>query len=340
MGEHFVSVVCPVYQEKAYIVNCLESLLAQTYPKEAIEFLMVDGGSTDGTREIIQDYASRDDRVQLLDNPHRTAPYALNIGIRASKGDTIARVDAHSSYPEDYVVRLVTELYRLHADNVGGVWKTLPANGSAQAHAVVHVTSSRIGVGNSHHKTGVSHIQRVDTVPFGCFPRELFDRIGYFDEEMTRNQDDELNGRITQSGGKIYIIPDVEIGYKARPTISKMAKMYYQYGLFKPLGNSKLKRPTTLRQFVPMLFMAFLLLGAVTIIFLPALWILYIAIVVLYIIMIFLDAVGFALRSHCYMAACLVPLAFCSLHFSYSVGYWTGLFKLVTHRSFDVNISR
>lgn len=337
---HFVSVVCPVYQERAHIAACLDALLAQTYPSERIEFLLVDGGSTDGTREVVQGYVAKDNRIRLLENPHRTVPYALNIGIRASRGDTIVRVDAHSTYPDDYVLRLVNELYRLKADNVGGVWKTLPGDTTAQAYAVAYVTSSAIGVGNSAHKTGELHIQQVDTVPYGCFPRALFDRIGYFDEEMTRNQDDELNGRITQAGGKIYIIPDVEIGYRARPTIVKMAKMYYQYGLFKPLGNSKLKRPTTWRQFVPMLFVAGLVVGSILSAFIPFFWGFYLCVLGLYLLVLLVDAMRYALRTCKFKAAILIPYAYASLHFSYGTGYWVGLCKLLTGGSFDVNISR
>ena len=254
MAEPKVTIICPVYNEERYISTCIESIIAQDYLKEAMEVLFVDGRSKDNTAEIIKAYSRRAPYIRLLDNEHHTVPYALNKGIRKSDGDVVIRIDGHCTYPSDYVSTLVRYLYSLEADNVGAVWNTVPARDTAICHAIAIASSHPFGVGNSRHKIGASDIMLADTVPFGCYRRDVFDRIGLFDTDLTRNQDDELNARLTNHGGKIYLIPQLVINYTARDTIGKMSRMYYQYGLYKPLVNKKLGSPASMRQFFPLIW--------------------------------------------------------------------------------------
>ncbi len=234
-GRPRVSIVMPCRNEAAYIGPCLESVLATDYPLDRVEVLVADGRSDDGTREIVEGWAARHPCVRLLDNPARITPAALNMAIRAATGDVIIRMDAHGVYPRDYVSRLVDALQETGADNVGGVVVTLPADDTPVARGIALAFSHPLGVGNAYFRIGVAGPRWVDTVPFGCFRRELFERVGMFDEEMVRNQDDEFNLRVIGRGGRILLLPDVVSRYYARRSLGAVARMFYQYGYFKPL---------------------------------------------------------------------------------------------------------
>jgi hypothetical protein len=173
----------------------------------------------------------------------------------------------------------------------------------------------------------------VDTVPFGCFHRELFDKVGLFDEELVRNQDDEFNGRIVKNGGKILLLPQVVIDYFARDTIRKTAKMFYQYGLFKPLVNKKLQKPTTLRQFFPPLFFAGLIAGGLLSVFSQTLMWIYVSVIVLYILCCFVFGRN---RERVWPDILWMPIIYATIHLSYGCGYWQGLWKLLVHGNISV----
>lgn len=335
-----VTVVCPIYNEEKYIGDFLRSLLSQDYPKDNMEVLLIDGMSNDKTREIISDYSDKYDNIHLLDNPDKTVPYAMNKGIEAATGDVVARMDAHCTYPVRYISRLVEELYRLNADNVGGVWNTLPANDSLECLSIAIASSHPFGVGGSTHKIGAAHITKADTVPFGCFKKELFRRIGNFDTDLVRNQDDEMNARIINSGGSIYIIPDVIIDYTARDSMSKMRKMYYQYGLFKPLVNKKLGSPATLRQFFPALFLVGLVLGLLLSVVSSVIAYLYVAVLILYLCIALCVGISKALSCHRAGLVFYIPYTFLNIHISYGWGYIVGLSKLLRHKNFHVKTNR
>ncbi len=252
----FVSIIVPCRNERTEIGPCLESVLAGDYPADRLEVLVVDGQSDDGTRERLNELAARDARVRVLDNPRRLTPTALNIGLRAARGGVIVRVDAHSQYPPDYVRALVGWLVRSGADNVGGVCRTVPGGPGAQARAIAVALSHPLGVGNSQFRINPrkADAREVDTVPFGCWPREVFARIGGFDEELVRNQDDEFNHRLRRAGGRVLLVPGVVTTYVARSTYRQLARMMYQYGHYKPLAARKLGHIPTLRQVVPPAF--------------------------------------------------------------------------------------
>ena len=328
-----LSVICPIYNEESRIEECILSILAQDYPKEDLEVLFVDGQSSDRTRDVIEKYMREYPFIQLLDNPKRIAPAALNIGIRASSGDIIMRLDAHAKYPDDYFSLLVNKLKQTEADNVGGVCRTLPAKDTAICRAIAHAMSSPFGMGNSHFRIGTSHEMWVDTVPFGCFRRELFDKIGLFDEELVRNQDDEFNGRIVKNGGKILLLPQVVVDYFARDSISKTARMFYQYGLFKPLVNKKLHKPATLRQFFPPLFVAGVVAGGLISCFSTVMGWIYLSILVLYLLL----GLAFGLRCTRRLPDVMImPVIFAIIHINYGSGYWVGIWKLLVHGNVSV----
>lgn len=251
-----VTSVIPCRNEVRYIGQCLESLIGCDYPKDRLEVLVCDGMSDDGTRDIVAGYAARHGFIRLVDNPERITPCAMNAGIRESRGDVIMPMGAHAVYSPSYISQLVAALEQTGADNVGGVLVTLPANGRPLARALAVGLSHPFGVGNSYFRIGAAERRLVDTVPFGCYRRAVFDRIGMFDPELVRNQDDELNGRLVKQGGRIMLIPEVVSHYYARGSLGQVARMFYQYGYFKPLAAWKVGQIMTVRQLVPALFVA------------------------------------------------------------------------------------
>lgn len=312
-NEIVVSIICPCYNEQTHIAHCIDSIIHQDYDHHQWEFILVDGCSTDNTVSIIQSFQQTYPWIKLLTNTQRIAPVAMNLGIRAAKGKYIVRVDAHSAFPTNYVSTLLHYLETLpQAENVGAVCRTLPANSSQLAQAVAIASSHRFGVGNSLFRVGVSAIQSVDTVPFGCWRKEWLLHIGGFDEELVRNQDDELNARTIGHGGKIYLIPELVVDYYARPTLAKTWQMFYQYGLFKPLVNKKLHRPATLRQFIPPLFVLCCI---------PAL--------PLYLLVV--GSISWKHRNGWLL------LTFPTIHFSYGIGYWIGIIQMLTHSSTTIS---
>ena len=340
MNIHTVSIICPVFNEEKYIEACIVSILEQDYPKEAMEVLFIDGNSTDNSTGIIKRYTAQYSFLKLLNNPERIVPYALNKGLEAAKGEVIMRLDAHCTYPTNYISELVRYLYQLNADNVGGVWNTQPAKDTPICQAIAFASSHPFGVGGSMHKIGASKIMETDTVPFGCYKREIFDKTGLFDTDLVRNQDDEFNGRLLNLGGKIYLIPQVIINYTARDTLCKMRKMYYQYGLYKPLVNKKLGAPATVRQFFPILFLLGLTIGGVVCMIWPLLLHFYTSVLLLYLFIgIVVGSMG-AIRAHQPFLALLMPYVFFNIHMSYGIGYLVGIFNVLGKKTAQVKPSR
>ena len=333
-----LSVICPIYNEEKYIAKCLDSIIEQDYPKNDMELLLVDGMSTDRTRDVIAGYQKNYPWIKVLDNPKRIAPCAMNVGIKASSGEIIIRLDAHVLYPSNYFSVLVSKLQELpDAENVGAICKTLPVNDTIEAQSIAAVLSSSFGMGNSYFRVGASEVMEVDTVPFGCFHRAIFDKVGLYDEELVRNQDDELNARIINSGGKIYLIPELECKYFARDTAKKVYKMFYQYGLFKPLVNKKLGSPATVRQFFPLCFVLGLILGPILCSFMTVLWTVYITVILIWLLL----ATYFSYKDSKQLKRILVQDGiYFVVHFGYGWGYIVGIFKILFNKPFVAQANR
>jgi GT2 family glycosyltransferase len=326
-GKRSVSILIPVYNEEEYIANCLDSILLQDYSKENLKIYIIDGLSTDSTRSIVNSYCSRFPYIYMLDNPDRIIPCALNIGIKEAYANCeyIVRLDAHSRFPSDYINQLILYSEKLEAANVGGVIHTLPADSSQKAKSISVALSHPFGMGNSLFRIGVKKITEVDTVPFGCFKKEIFNLIGLFDTELKRNEDDEFNGRIIKNGGKIYLIPDIIIDYYARGKYRDVSKMFYQYGLYKPMVNKKLGGPATLRQFAPLLLVLGLFLGFAISLLDKYLFYIYIFFISLYFFICVTIGIIQSIKSKTIKLLFLMPVVFSIIHFSYGVGYLQGL---------------
>lgn len=221
-----VTVVIPSYQEERFITACLESVRGFALPSGiAIEVLVVDGGSADGTRDLVQAMVARDARIRLLHNPGRIQSSGMNIGIAASRGEYILRLDAHSTYPENYLAECLETLRRTDSDNVGGVAVTRAGGTGYQASLTQALTTHRFGVGASF-RTGISE-GRADTVPYGFFRRDVFDRFGLFDERLARAQDYEFNRRIVAQGGKVWLNPRIVVQYNQQPTLGRFLRKQF-----------------------------------------------------------------------------------------------------------------
>ena len=322
-----VSVIVPCRNEKRYIAQCLESILASDYPRDHLEVLVVDGRSDDGTQAILDEYASRYPIIRVLDNPRRIQPVALNIGIGAARGEILVRMDAHVTYPKNYIGDLVAMLQQARADNVGGVVVTLPASQTAIAKAIASAMSHPFGVGNSHFRIGVQRPRWVETIAFFCCRRETFERVGLFDEELARDEDSEFNARLIKQGGRILLVPNVVSYYYARDSLRQVGRMAYQYGYSKPLVARKLGRVMTLRQLVPPGLVLALVAPATLSPWVEPAGALFGAVAGTYL----LAVLGFAIaagRKVGLRTAAALALAFPVLHFSYGLGFLRGALEL------------
>jgi len=315
-----VTVIIPCRNEAGFIVDCLDSIVAGDYPTERIEILVVDGMSDDGTRAKVSEYAKTHPVVRMVDNPQRITPAALNVGIRAARGRVIVRADAHLLYLPHYVRCLVTALLESGADNVGGVLVTVPPVDTAVARAIAVAMAHPFGVGNSYYRVGVTEPRWVDTIAFFCCRRELFERIGLFDEDLLRSQDAEFNARLIGQGGRVLLIPDIVAKYYTRATVRQLSRMFFQYGYFKPLVARKVGRVMTLRQVVPALFVAGMGSLALLSPWVPAAALTFVGITAIYGAGA-LAAAAHAATRHGARSALALPLVFPVLHMSYGVGF-------------------
>lgn len=323
-----LSVICPIYNEEKYIAKCIDSIIAQDYPKENLEVIFADGMSTDQTRAIVAEYVSKYPFIRLIDNPKRIVPPALNEAIAVSRGDIIMRLDAHASYEANYFSAIVAALDRYGADNAGAVCKTDVLNKTPKALAIREVLSHPLGVGNSAFRTGIKRVKEVDTVPFGCWRRSVFNRFGKYDERLVRNQDIELNKRIKAGGGKIVIIPDTYCTYFARETFSKLAKNNYGNGKWNILTvyyTHQLKS-LCLRHFIPLTFVLSLLLPVIAGFFWHPLWWLGVASLTAYTLVVSAISSKIAITKHLNFFYLLA--SFFVLHLSYGGGALVGLLEL------------
>ncbi len=333
----FVTILIPCFNEEKYIGALCRDILGQNYPQERIEVFFIDGGSSDNTRNAIEQYSSGFYSTRILDNKERYVSYALNFGIEQASGEVIIRMDAHARYPTDYVSKLVNSLYELNADNVGGSWHTVPSGSGLKAEAIALAMSSVFGVGNALYRLNIKKIRQVDTVPFGCYRREVFDKCGTFDVELIRNQDDEFNARLIKAGGKIFLIPGVRITYFARESIRKAMKMFFQYGYFKPLVNLKLGRAATIRQFIPPIF--FLLMSLLIISSLWNYWMAVVFLIALSVHLLFgiIFSIPAVFRTKRAGLLFMLPIVFLLVHLSYGYGYISGISRFAIFRKAKVD---
>jgi len=323
-----VNVVIPCRNERGHIGACLQSLVDADRSGLAVVVHVCDGRSEDGTRDVVNELAARHPFIRCVDNPMRTTPYALNLGLKAATFDVGIILGAHAMVDKAFLAASVAALRGdLSVGCAGGLIDNVYSDrvsrliGAAMSHP--------FGVGNAHFRTGRGR-GYVDTVAFGAYRREVFDHVGWFDEELARNQDDEFNHRVLQGGFKVLLDPAIRSSYVVRASFGKLWRQYAQYGMWKVYVNRKHRMVTTARQLVPAAWVAWVALGLVAgILWRPALWA-WACGLLAYGAAAWWSAARIAAKGE----VAGVMRAFMVLHASYGLGYWRGilLFLLLRRR--------
>ncbi len=322
-----MSVLIPVRNEERYIERCLYSVASQDYPRERIEVLVIDGMSDDGTRAIVTRFAHESTLdVRLIENPRRRPAPAMNLGIEAARGDVILRVDGHASLAPDYLRRCLEALDAYNADCAGGI---LQSEGDTYlGRAIAIAMSSRFGVGGAAFRVG-GRPGPVDTVAFGAYRRDVFDRIGRFAEDIGAGEDDEFNYRLREAGGVIVLVPEACAPYTVRGGFRPLWRQYFAYGRAKPEVLRRHPAQAQARQFVPAVFVAALGYaglraatgnsGALKLL------------VAVYTALATLASLVLTVRRR-WRHLPPLPAAFVCLHVSYGLGFLAGIVGLAGHR--------
>lgn len=324
-----VSVVIPCFNEKKFIGKCLDSMVKQEYPNEKKEILVVDGMSDDGTREIIKEYVNKYTFIKLVDNPKKITPCAFNAGVKASKGDFIMIISAHSAFSANKIARGVEYMNEYDIDGVGGRTETINRDNTLLGKVIAKTISSRFGVG-TRHRSVIKKPMLADTASAIMYRRSVFDKIGFFNEKLQKSQDMEFNKRLIKSGGKILIAPDIISYYFSRADFSSYSKHTYANGLWAilPLAYSSCITPS-LRHLTPLFFVSSLIVSAVLGIFIPPFLNLLFGVLFLYFVVNIYFSIKIAIESKKLLYFVLLPFSFYYLHFLYGLGSLVGAIKVV-----------
>jgi len=328
----FVSVIVPCRNEKGFVAACLDSLAANDYPKTRMEILVVDGMSEDGTREVLAECARRFPFVKILDNPKKVTPAAFNIGVRNARGDLIMIMSSHATCGADTISQCVTHSRQSGAENVGGIWKIKPGDRGLIASCICTALSHRFGVGGAAYRTLGKRDREprwVDTAAYGCYRKEVFSKIGLFNEKLVRGQDIELNLRLKRAGGRTLLVPSIVINYYARTDLGAFWMHQFKNGVWAilPFLYSPIM-PVRWRHLVPLAFVLGLLGSVVVATVHPAgLWVLA-GIAGTYAIGNVTASLQVSLREKDIRYLVAMPVVFASLHVAYGVGSLWGLVKV------------
>ncbi len=337
-----VSVILICRCEAGHIRAALGSILAQEPPEGGFEVVVADGMSEDGTREALEEIASCDPRVRVIDNPAKFTAAGLNAAIRSAAGQILVRMDGHTRYAPDYLRQCVAVLRSTGADNVGGPWVAQASGYVGEAIAAAFQSRFAVGGARSH---APQYEGEVDTVYLGCWRKEVFQRFGGFDEALARNQDDEHNLRIIRGGGRVWQSPRIRSWYHSRTSLSGLFRQYLQYGYWKVQVIRKHGKPASLRHLAPGVFVLTLLLlvlvsglGIAASIWGPgnqglgAAWswvpgaglVLLAALMAAYGLALIVASVQTAWRTK-WKFLPVLPLVFCCYHFGYGFGFLKGV---------------
>ena len=309
-----ISVVCPVLNEENHIQKLID-FFNKAKPSEK-ELILVDGGSTDRTIEIIGKAIKQHANIILIHNPERIVPYALNLGIKKSSAEIIVRLDAHTEYDPEYFLKIIDTFDSVDAQIVGGPTRTTFTGEVQEAVAFAICTVFAIGDSNVHN---LNYRGYTDSVTFGAWKREIFAKAGLFDQELIRNQDDEFHYRAKSLGFKIYQNPDIKLFYYPRSTLKSLFRQYFEYGLFKPLVLKKIRSGIRLRHMVPSFFFLYLMTFAVS--FLSIYWLAPLSVYMI------LNIYFSFVNNKRLRTKILLLLVYPTIHLGYGLGFLRGLIK-------------
>lgn len=328
-----ISVIIPCHNEEKYIEKCISSVLLFNIPSDAVvnEIILVDGNSTDRTRQIINEFLKIDKRIILLDNPQIFQGSGLNIGIRKATGNWILRLDAHAEYPQNYISLLIETANRINAENIGGLVITQPGGRGIGAEIVQAITTHRFGVGNSGFRTGMKE-GKSDTVPYGFFKKEIFGKIGYFDERLIRAQDYEFNRRIKKFGGKIWLNPAIRIRYYNQPDlISFLKKQFLKEAPYNAYMWFVASYTFAFRHAITAIFSLGMIGGLILSFFLKFIFQLYLIVILLYFLLALFSSFQQAIKYKKAYLVFILPFSFFLFHFIHGIGIWRGVIKIITN---------
>ncbi len=319
MADPLVSVIMPIRNEEAFIARSLGAVLGQDYPADCIEALIADGQSDDRTREIIASLPGAT-RVRIIENPQCRQAFGLNAALREARGEIIVRVDGHTIIAPDYIRQCVRALEVSGAVNVGG--RMEPQGETAMGRAIAAAGASRFGVPTAFHVSDKP--QYTDTVYLGAWPRDALLAVGGFDERLQVNEDYELNYRLRQAGGRIYLSPAIRSTYFGRQTLRALARQYFAYGWDRT--NTLKLHPASLkpRQLVAPGFVAALLLGAALAPLSALVRLAWLALLLAYALANLAASAQVARRAGWRLAP-LLPLVFTTMHLAWGLGFWRGI---------------
>ncbi len=322
MTEPVVSIVIPCYNEEKTIGLLLDAIAQQTYDASKIEVVIADGYSTDATLSVIEEYRKAHSamNIRVVDNPKRIIPSALNAAIRDARGEIITRMDAHSIPSPDYIERSVKTLLEGKGTNVGGVIDIRPGGPGWIARSIAVATGHPLGVGDARYRWA-TEAGPADTVAFGTFRRSLFDKVGFYDETLEINEDYEMNHRIRQNGGQIWIDPQIRAVYYSRSDLISLARQYFSYGYWKVRMLKRYPRSIRLRQALPPLFVMGILMLLLGSIFWLIARILLLAVIAVYLVSLIAGSIPAALRNKKLSMVLGVPLAIMTMHFTWGSGF-------------------
>ncbi len=315
-----ISVVIPCRNEEKYIEECIRAIYASKIDSEIrFDVYVVDGMSDDSTREIVLNLSKEFHSLQLIDNTKKLTPFAFNLGIHQnSKADFIQIVGARHIISNNYISKSLAILQKdASVWCVGGKIINEYSNETSEVISKAMGSSFGMGIGNFRTLTKSGF---TDTVTSPLYPMWVFEKIGYFDEELIRNQDDDFNFRLTNAGGEIWFEADINLKYYVRASYKNVAKQFFQYGYWKVYVNKKHKAVTTLRQLVPPLFVIYLLILPFTYLISLLIGAIYSAPLILYLLLDFFIS---------FRSSTKMVYTFPILHVSYGLGYLNGIFQFV-----------
>ena len=328
-----VSVIVPCYNEEQTIQLLLEAICQQQYPLQELEVIIVDGMSTDNTRQVVEQYHSEHPNmvIRIIDNPKRIIPSALNYGINAATKEIILRLDAHSKPYPDYIEKSIQALQSGKGENVGGIWEIQPFHQAGQtaslvARGIAAAAAHPLGVGDAFYRYA-SEARQVDTVPFGAFRKSLALKIGLFNESLLTNEDYEFNIRILQNGGKIWLDPAIRCVYFARSTYISLAQQYWRYGFWKARMLTRFPKTIRWRQALPPLFVLLLLSLSFLSFWEPRLVILLLLQIVSYVLILMVIGLITALKKRDVSIVLSMPFAVAIMHLSWGSAFLWSLIR-------------
>jgi succinoglycan biosynthesis protein ExoA len=323
-----VSVVIPCLNEERFIAAVLQNL-ANQYDHECYEIIVVDGESTDNTRQVIAEVAASNPElsIRIVDNPARKIPTALNLGIRAAAGTFIVRMDAHCVPSLNYVRRCAQLLKEGRAAIVGMPWNIKPGANSAIARAIALAVAHPFGAGDAKYRLTIATAQFVDTVPFGAFRKSLWEDLGGFNEELEANEDYDFNYRARQKGLLILLDNVAHSDYFARPRVGDLARQYFRYGLWKAQMLKLHPQSVRLRQLVPPAFVSAIVVFALLGLILPRAWWVLGIMALTYLLLAIVFSLQLAVRKSDLKLTAVLPLVFLTIHLSWGSSFLRGLLR-------------